>query len=118
MTASATPRIDEYAFLSDCHSAAIVDRAGSVDWWCPERFDAPSVFGRLLDADAGHWSLRPAEAHTATREYVSDTLVLRTVFTTASGAVASFMASGIASGIASGGASWGGCWSVSLMALR
>jgi GH15 family glucan-1,4-alpha-glucosidase len=99
MTKSVTPRIDDYAFLSDCHSAAIVDRAGSIDWWCPERFDAPSVFGRLLDADAGQWSLCPAEEHTATREYVSGTLVLRTVFTTASGEVAVTDALGFAPGV-------------------
>jgi len=59
--------IDDYGFLSDCHSAALIGRAGSVDWWCVPRFDAPSVFGRLLGADAGHWSLSPAEAFEATR---------------------------------------------------
>ena len=97
--ASAVRRIDDHAFLSDCHSAAIVDDGGSVDWWCPERFDAPSVFGRLLDADAGHWSLRPVEEHTATRSYVPDTLVLRTVFRTASGEVAVSDALGFAPGV-------------------
>ncbi|SDY04634.1 hypothetical protein SAMN05661080_02121 [Modestobacter sp. DSM 44400] len=39
--------IGEYGFLSDCHSAALVSRAGSVDWMCLPRFDAPSVFSRL-----------------------------------------------------------------------
>ncbi len=39
------PCIASYGFLSDCHSAALVDRAGSIDWWCVPRFDSPSVLG-------------------------------------------------------------------------
>ncbi|GGM04166.1 glycoside hydrolase family 15 protein [Micromonospora yangpuensis] len=81
-------RISEHGFLADGRSAALVDRAGSVNWWCPERFDAPSVFGRILDDDAGHWSIRPVDAFSVDRSYLDDTLVLRTVFTTRHGAVA------------------------------
>ncbi len=80
-------RIDDYGFLSDCHSAALVDRSGSLDWWCPSRFDAPSVFGRLLDPDAGHWSLHPATGFESTRRYVGATLVVRTRFVTDAGEV-------------------------------
>jgi GH15 family glucan-1,4-alpha-glucosidase len=54
------PLISEYALLGDCHCSALVSRPGSVDWWCAPRFDAPTVFGRLLDPTAGHWSIRPA----------------------------------------------------------
>ncbi len=79
--------IGDYGFVSDCHSAALVDRAGSVDWWCVPRFDSPSVFGRLLGPEAGHWSLCPSAAFESTRHYVHDSLVLRTVFTTAGGEV-------------------------------
>ncbi|MBA3263732.1 MAG: glycoside hydrolase family 15 protein [Thermoleophilaceae bacterium] len=79
--------IDDYGFLSDCHSAALVSRTGSVDWWCVPRFDSPSVFGRLLGADAGHWSLSPTALFEVERHYVPDTLVLRTVFTTSAGEV-------------------------------
>ena len=79
--------IDDYGFLSDCHSAALVGRAGSVDWWCVPRFDSPSVFGRLLGADAGHWALYPTAKFEVERHYVPDTLVLRTAFSTSSGAV-------------------------------
>ena len=53
------PSIADYALLSDCHSAALVSRFGSVDWLCAQRFDGSSVFGRLLDPAAGHWSLMP-----------------------------------------------------------
>ncbi len=79
------PAIADYGFLSDCHSAALVDRRGSVDWWCVPRFDSPSVFGRLLDVDAGHWVIRPVEEFEVERQYVGDSLVLRSVYRTAVG---------------------------------
>ncbi len=82
------PSIGDYGFLSDCTSAALVDRAGSVDWWCVPRFDSPSVFGRLLDPSAGHWTLAPAGTFESSREYVGDSLALRTVFRTDRGEVA------------------------------
>jgi GH15 family glucan-1,4-alpha-glucosidase len=82
------PDIGEYGFLSDCRSAVLVSRAGSVDWWCLPRFDSASVFGRLLGPDAGHWALHPADRYETSRAYLDDTLVLRTVFTTAAGEVA------------------------------
>ncbi|MFC0005420.1 glycoside hydrolase family 15 protein [Micromonospora siamensis] len=81
-------RISEHGFLADGRSAALVDRAGAVNWWCPARFDGPSVFGRLLGDDAGHWSIRPEGEFTSERSYLDDTLVLRTVFHTAHGSVA------------------------------
>ena len=81
------PPIADYGFLSDCHSAALLDRNGSVDWWCVPRFDSPSVLGRLLDPQAGHWALRPVGEFTTERSYIDDTLVLRTVFRTPSGVV-------------------------------
>ncbi|MBA3952648.1 MAG: glycoside hydrolase family 15 protein [Rubrobacter sp.] len=80
--------IGDYALLSDCQSAALVKRDGSVEWYCPERFDSPSVFARLLDADGGHWSIRPAGEYEVERAYLDDTMVLRTVFHTAQGRVA------------------------------
>jgi GH15 family glucan-1,4-alpha-glucosidase len=79
--------IGDYGFLSDCHSAALIDRAGSVDWWCVPRFDSASVFGRLLGPEAGHWSLRPTAVFEVERRYVADSLVLQTVFRTANGEV-------------------------------
>jgi GH15 family glucan-1,4-alpha-glucosidase len=80
--------IGNYGFLSDCQTAALVDGSGSIDWWCPPRFDSASVFGRLLGPDAGHWALRPVQEWTSHREYLPGTLVLRTTFVTASGSVA------------------------------
>lgn len=77
--------IADYAVLSNRHSAALVSRAGSVDWLCFPRFDSPSVFARLLDDAAGHWSIRPAGEHDAARRYVDQTMVLETTFRTASG---------------------------------
>ncbi len=81
----ATPAIGDYGLLGDCQSAALVSREGSIDWWCPSRFDAPSAFARLLDPDAGHWSIKPAGAFEVDRAYVSQTMVLETIFRTASG---------------------------------
>jgi GH15 family glucan-1,4-alpha-glucosidase len=83
-----SPAIGDLGFLSDCATAALMGRDGSVEWWCVPRFDSPSLFGRLLDPDAGHWSLRPAASSTVRREYVADTLVLRTVHRTGDGEVA------------------------------
>ena len=79
--------IDDYAFLSDCHSAVLIDRTGCVDWWCVPRFDSASVFGRLLGPEAGHWSLRPTADAESERHYLADTLVLRTRFTSPAGEV-------------------------------
>jgi GH15 family glucan-1,4-alpha-glucosidase len=82
---SGVPAIADYGLLGDCQSAALVSREGSVDWWCPSRFDAPSAFARLLDARAGHWSIRPNVAFEVERAYVAETMVLETIFRTAGG---------------------------------
>ena len=83
-----TPLISDYGFLSDCHSTALVSPECSIDWWCVPRFDSPSVFARLLDRDAGSWALHPAQDFTSERQYVGDSLVLRTLLRTQSGSVA------------------------------
>jgi len=79
--------IADHGLLSDCHSAAMVTRAGSIDWLCFPRFDSPAVFARLLDDDAGHWLVTPEQVQDVTRSYLGSSLVLRTVFTTAHGRV-------------------------------
>ena len=77
---SSTP-IADHALLSDRHSSALVTRAGSVDWLSFPRFDSPSVFGRLLGDQAGHWQVQPTGDWSSTRRYVDRTLVLETTFT-------------------------------------
>jgi GH15 family glucan-1,4-alpha-glucosidase len=72
--------IGSYGLLSDCNTAALVDRQGSIDWLCLPRFDGSAVFARILDPDAGHWSIRPAGEFTTTRSYLPGTLVLETIF--------------------------------------
>ncbi len=77
--------IAQYALLSDCHSTALVSSGGSIDWLCFPRFDSPAFFARLLDPSAGHWSIRPVGEAQTMREYVGETMVLQTTFTTAAG---------------------------------
>ncbi|GAB2674114.1 glycoside hydrolase family 15 protein [Thalassiella azotivora] len=82
-------RIEDYAVISDCHTAALVGRDGSIDWLCLPRYDSPSTFGALLGGpDHGRWLLAPDEEVVASRRrYVGDTFVLETVWETAGGAV-------------------------------
>ncbi|MDT3399606.1 glycoside hydrolase family 15 protein [Streptomyces sp. B1866] len=82
-------RIEDYALIGDHQTAALVGRDGSVDWLCFPRFDSAACFAALLgDADKGHWRLAPAGADTcARRTYLDGSLVLETVWETASGSV-------------------------------
>jgi GH15 family glucan-1,4-alpha-glucosidase len=79
--------IADYGLLADCNSAALISRDGSIDWLCMPRYDSPSVFARILDPDAGHWSIRPVDDFEVTRRYLPGTLVVETTFTTATGAI-------------------------------
>jgi GH15 family glucan-1,4-alpha-glucosidase len=79
--------IANYGLLADCNSAALVDSEGSIDWLCLPRYDSDAVFARVLDPDAGHWSIRPVGDFRAERRYLPGTLVLETTFTTGSGSV-------------------------------
>ncbi len=75
-----TASIADFALLGDRHGAALAGRDGSIEWWCPPRFDARSVFARVLDPAAGHWSIRPRAVVSVSRRYLPDTLVLETTF--------------------------------------
>jgi len=72
-------RISDYAIIGDCHTVALVGRDASIDWWCPTRFDAASVFARILDPYGGHCSIRVDHQRASSRMYVPDTNVLTTV---------------------------------------
>jgi GH15 family glucan-1,4-alpha-glucosidase len=80
------PPIADYAFLSDCHTGALVAPDGSVDWLCIPRFDSPSVFGSLLDRQAGSFRFGPfGFSHPTRRVYESGTNVLTTTWRTPTG---------------------------------
>jgi alpha,alpha-trehalase len=80
------PPIAEYAFLSDCHTAALVAPDGTVEWLCPPRFDAPSVFAAILDRGAGGFRFGPVGMGVpAGRRYEPGTNILETTWQTANG---------------------------------
>jgi len=83
-------RIEDYALIGDCQSAALVARDGSIDWLCLPRFDSPACFAALLgNPDHGRWQLAPAaDVRRVNRRYRGDTLVLETEFETDAGRVA------------------------------
>lgn len=85
---SAMPRIEDYAIIGDCRSAALVARSGSIDWLCWPRFDSDACFAALLgSADHGRWLVVPCAPARITRRYRDDTLILETRFETGEGAV-------------------------------
>ena len=78
--------IADYAFLSNCHTGALVAPDGAIDWLCVPRFDSPSVFGSLLDRGAGSFGFSPFGIHHATaRVYEAGTNVLETTWRTPTG---------------------------------
>jgi GH15 family glucan-1,4-alpha-glucosidase len=78
--------IADYGLIGDCHTAALIAKDGSIDWYCPGRFDAPAVFCRLLDTDRGGFmGLAPAGRFQASRRYHGPTALLETTFTAADG---------------------------------
>src|SRR5438270_4329011 len=84
---STSQPIADYALLADCSTAALADRQGSIDWLCMPRYDSPAVFARILDPQAGHWSITPSSPFSVTRRYIPGTLVVETTFTTDGGSV-------------------------------
>jgi GH15 family glucan-1,4-alpha-glucosidase len=83
---SAFPPIGDYGFLSDCETAALVGPNGNVEWLCLPRMDSPSVFGSILDRDAGSFRLGPADVSVpAARRYIPGTMVLETSWETRMG---------------------------------
>jgi GH15 family glucan-1,4-alpha-glucosidase len=90
MTESSRPlRIEDYALIGDCETAALVGKNGSIDWLCVPRFDSPACFAALLgDSDNGRWLLAPSGGFRRTqRRYRDGTLILETEFETNRGSV-------------------------------
>ncbi len=80
------PAIGSYAFLSDCHTCALVAPDGSIEWMCIPRFDSPSVFGSLLDRRAGGFRVGPyGMVVPESVRYVPGTMILETTWMTPSG---------------------------------
>ena len=81
-------RIEDYALIGDCFTAALVARDGSMDWLCFPRFDSPACFAALIgEPENGRWQIRPSvEIRSTRRRYRGDTLILETEFETDGGA--------------------------------
>jgi GH15 family glucan-1,4-alpha-glucosidase len=82
----ANSKIQDYGIIGDSRTAALVSRAGSVDWLCWPRFDSPSLFASLLDARmGGRWQIAPNQPYCVDRCYVGLSNVLQTKFRGSSG---------------------------------
>src|SRR6201997_4792415 len=80
-------KIEDYALVGDCETAALISRGGSIDWLCWPRFDSGACCAALLGgSENGRWLVAPAGAATISRRYRADTLILETEFETAEGA--------------------------------
>lgn len=78
--------ISNYALIGNARAAALVSRYGSIDWCCLPEFDSPAIFAALLDPrNGGRFSIRPAGTYKSAQQYLSDTNVVQTVFTTSTG---------------------------------
>ncbi|WP_080793919.1 glycoside hydrolase family 15 protein [Corynebacterium pacaense] len=78
--------LEDYALLSDTHTAALLSRQGSIDWLCLPRFDSDAVFTRLLgDREHGHWSVRISGGEVISQEYLRDSFIVRTVWKSPTG---------------------------------
>src|ERR1700726_5237767 len=86
---AANQRIEDYALISNCATAALVGRNGSIDWLCLPRFDSPACFAALLgEPEHGRWLIAPSDpGHRVKRCYLAGSLGLATTFETSTGAV-------------------------------
>jgi len=82
-------RIEDYALIGDCHSAALVSRYGAIDWLCLPHFDSAACFAALVGTEKnGHWTIAPTvPVRNIHRRYREDTLILETEFQTDHGSV-------------------------------
>jgi GH15 family glucan-1,4-alpha-glucosidase len=82
-------RIEDYALIGDCQTAALVDNAGSIDWLCWPAFSSEACFAKLLGSEEnGFWKIAPSEGQWKTsRKYREHTLIVETIFESSKGAV-------------------------------
>ncbi len=84
----AEPNLSDYALIGNSCSSALVCKDGSIDWCCLPEFNSPSIFAALLDREkGGYFFIKPREENQSTQNYLTDTNVLETHFTTSEGAV-------------------------------
>jgi GH15 family glucan-1,4-alpha-glucosidase len=82
------PQISDYGAIGDCRTLALVSRRASIDWWCQPRFDAPSLFARILDPDrGGSFAIEAEGLQPDGRAYLPHTAVLETRLTARGGAL-------------------------------
>jgi GH15 family glucan-1,4-alpha-glucosidase len=82
----ADSEIQDYGVIGDCRAVALISRQGSIDWLCWPRFDKPSIFGSLLDRErGGHWRISTEFPQKIAREYIPDSNVLQTKFSSTNG---------------------------------
>ncbi|MBS0350729.1 MAG: glycoside hydrolase family 15 protein [Proteobacteria bacterium] len=80
--------IEDYGYIGDCHSGALISKTGSIDWCCMPRMDSSSCFGRLLDwQQGGFCQIFPTKPVTISRSYLKDSMILETRFESEDGAV-------------------------------
>ena len=82
-------KIEDYALIGDCQTAALVDKSGSIDWLCWPTFSSEACFARILGTDDnGYWKIEPCEGEwRTTRKYREHTLIVEMMFESAEGAV-------------------------------
>ena len=85
----AKQRIEDYALISNCATAGLVGRNGSIDWLCLPRFDSPACFAALLgEPEHGRWVIAPVSlSYRVQRRYLDSSLILETMFETTEGLV-------------------------------
>ncbi|MGO1488505.1 MAG: glycoside hydrolase family 15 protein [Arachnia sp.] len=80
--------LEDYALLSDLHTAALVSREGSIDWLCLPRFDSQAVFANLIgESKDGHWSLDVVDGEVESRRYVGESCILETTWRAPTGRI-------------------------------
>lgn len=81
----AQPSIRDLAIIGDRRTCALLDKNGTINWYCPNRFDKPSVFSQLIDENGGYWTVDADKKTFRTRKYMGNSAILVTGFSCATG---------------------------------